>query len=213
MQLYLDSYRAFLSVRNGRFGVRLASGDERYFAVREVSAILMTKGAGATTDALLMAVEHDIPTLLIEAETHAPLGVLYSGKPGNTALVRRRQLMFSRSAEGLGWVAGLLADKVLGQMRLLTAMAERPDAPAAYVSGLADGMRVLESLERRFRRWKPAAGKALGEAAFGRVCEAFRGQEARLRGCILGSWRRCWATWRSSRASRSGLLTSRSTRC
>jgi CRISPR/Cas system-associated endonuclease Cas1 len=64
MQLYLDSYRAFLSVRNGRFSVRLASGEERHFPVREVSAILMTKGMGATTDASLLAIEHDIPVLL-----------------------------------------------------------------------------------------------------------------------------------------------------
>ena len=177
MQLYLDSYRAFLSVRNGRFGVRLASGEEHFFAVREVSAILMTKGVGATSNALLMAVEHDIPVLLIEAETHAPLGLVYSGKPGNTALVRRRQLTFSRSAEGLRWVADGLADKIVAQMRLLTAMAERTDVPEAYVSTLAESMRVLERLERRFRRWKPTAGKALGEADFGRACEAFRGQE------------------------------------
>ncbi len=177
MQLYLDSYRAFLLVRNGRFGVRLASGEERYFAVREVSAIVMTKGMGATSDALLLAVEHDIPLLLVDAETHAPRGLLYSGKPGNTALVRRRQLTFSRSAEGLRWVADLLADKIVAQMRLLLAMSERADAPAAYVSGLADGLRVLEGLERRFRSWRPAAGRGLGEAGFGRVCEAFRGQE------------------------------------
>ncbi len=178
MQLYLDSYRAFLSVRNGRFGVRLASGEERHFAVREVSAILMTKGMGATTDALLLAVEHDIPVLLIDAETHAPQGILYSGKPGNTALVRRRQLTFSRSAEGVRWVANLLADKLLAQMRLLANMAERSDVPLAFVSGLAEGVRVLERIERRFRRWKPSERhRNWGEAEFGRVCEAFRGQE------------------------------------
>lgn len=91
--------------------------------------------------------------------------------------MRRRQLAFSRSAEGLRWVADLLADKLLAQMRLLASMAERSDAPLAFVSGLAEGMRVLERMERRFRRWKPAGRRGWGEAEFVRVCEAFRGQE------------------------------------
>ncbi len=43
MQIYLDSFGAYLSVRNGQFSVRLRSGDERLFATRLVSAILLER--------------------------------------------------------------------------------------------------------------------------------------------------------------------------
>lgn len=44
MQLYLDSFASFLSVKNGQFRIRLQSGEVHLFAVREVNVILLTKG-------------------------------------------------------------------------------------------------------------------------------------------------------------------------
>ena len=78
MQLYLDSFGAYLSVRNGMFAVRTKSGGEQLFALRQVGAILLTAGTAMSTDAALLAAAENIPLLLINADTHAPLAQLSS---------------------------------------------------------------------------------------------------------------------------------------
>jgi hypothetical protein len=82
MQLYLDSYGAFLAARNGMFAVRTKSGGEQAFAVRDVQAILCTKSTALSTDAALLAASNDIPILIIDANTHYPLAQVSSGRPG-----------------------------------------------------------------------------------------------------------------------------------
>lgn len=83
MQLYLDSFGAYLFVRNGMFAVRTRAGGERAFALRSVGAVLLTKGTALSADAALLAAEHDIPVVLIDADTHFPLAQVSSGRAGS----------------------------------------------------------------------------------------------------------------------------------
>lgn len=173
MQLYLDSYAAWLSVQNGRFRVRLRSGENHLFAVRQVAAILLTKGTGLSADAALLAVEHDIPVLLIDAATHYPLAQLSSGRPGNIATVRKNQPAFSRSADGFAWVADCIARKIEGQRALLRRLADHPAAPPGFADDIRVSDRILEALELAFRRSDAATDATAREAA----ADRFRGQE------------------------------------
>lgn len=166
MQLYLDSFGAFLAVRNGMFSVRMRSGDVRDFAARTVDAILLTKGTGMSTDAALLAVEHDIPVLLIDAQTHFPLGQLSGGRPGSIGTVRKNQPLFARAPEGMAWAAGRLVEKVRRQREHLRGWAEHPAAPAGFADELPVADRVLAAMERE-----------LGKPLAGADPERLRGQE------------------------------------
>lgn len=179
VQLYLDSYGAYLSVRNGQLRVRLSSGDERLFALRQISAVLLTKGTGMSADAALLAVENDIPVLLLDAQTHYPLAQVSSGRPGNIATVRKNQPAFSRSVEGYGWVAGLIAQKIENQRRFLQSLAEKPAAPPGFAEDLRLSDRVLASLEKGFRDWTPppSPSPAPRSLLLETAAETFRGQE------------------------------------
>jgi CRISPR-associated protein Cas1 len=148
MQLYLDSFGAFLAVRNGMFSVRLRDGGTHAFAVRTVDAILFTKGTGMSTDAALLAVEHDIPVLLIDAQTHFPLAQLTSGRPGSIATIRKNQTVFARAPEGLAWAAAQLVEKVRRQRDVLQHWAEAPDAPTGFAADVAVADRVLAAMQR-----------------------------------------------------------------
>jgi len=171
MQLYLDSFGAFLAVRNGMFSVRMRSGDVRDFAARTVDAVLLTKGTGLSTDAALLAVEHDIPVLLLDAQTHFPLGQLSSGRPGTIASVRKEQAFFSRSAAGMDWAAGRLVEKVARQRALLRDWAEHPAAPPGFGADAQIADRVLAAMQRELAR--PAADPTDPDAHADRL----RGQE------------------------------------
>jgi len=137
MQLYLDSFSAFLSVRNGQFRVRLNGGSEHLFAVRKVSAILLTKGTALSADAALLAVENNIPVLLLNAQTHFPLAQISSGQPGNIATVRKNQPAFSRSSNGFLWVAQTIAHKIERQRDYLQFLAEQSEAPPGFSADAA----------------------------------------------------------------------------
>jgi len=171
MQLYLDSFGAFLAVRNGMFSVRMRSGDTRDFAPRTVDAILLTKGTGLSTDAALLAVENDIPVLLIDAQTHFPLGQLSSGRPGSIASVRKNQAFFARSSDGLAWAAERLVEKAARQHALLRQWAERPDAPDGFAADLPVAARVLTAMQRELEKPMPA------DADLDEVAARLRGQE------------------------------------
>jgi len=174
MQVYLDSFGAYLSVRNGQFRVRLSSGEERLFAVRQVSALLLTKGTGMSADAALLAVENDIPVLLLDAQTHYPLAQVSSGQPGNIATVRKNQPAFSRAPEGWTWVAGVIAQKIDNQRALLRQLAESPAAPAGFADDIRVTDRILAALGQGFSDWQPDKKLALPDEA---TAARFRGQE------------------------------------
>lgn len=175
MQLYLDSFGAFLAVRHGTFLVRLREAGEHTFPTRQVQAILLTKGTAMSTDALLLAVEHDIPVLLIDANTHRPLAQVYAGRPGSIATIRKNQALFSRQAEGMAWVAGVIAQKIEHQRQLLRTLADHPDAPPDWRADLPSTDRVIAGLQRSFTQWTPPA--EWNAEAQDKAAATFRGQE------------------------------------
>jgi CRISP-associated protein Cas1 len=117
--LYLDSYGAFLSVKNGMIAVRMQAGGLRQFAVREVQAIVMTKGTALSTDAILLAQEHDIPLMVVDAYTHVPLAQIVRTAPSGTGALRKAQADFCRSWAGYAWVAEQIARKIGKRIELL----------------------------------------------------------------------------------------------
>ncbi len=171
MQLYLDSFAAFLSVKNGQFRIRLQSGEIHLFAVREVNAILLTKGTGLSTDATLLAIEHDIPVLLLDAQTHFPLGQISSGRPGNIATVRKNQPDFCRAVEGMRWVAETLAKKIENQRALLQRLAEAPNAPLDFPADVRFADKVMADLQQRL------SDRLTSSQTINALAETFRGQE------------------------------------
>jgi CRISP-associated protein Cas1 len=119
MQLFLDSFGAFLGVSNGQFKVRLGtSRAEHLFPVRDVDVIFLTRGTTHTTDALILALENDVPVVILDGIGH-PIGQVWSGKFGSIATIRRNQLQFSVNTEGWLWLAKHLQRKIETQNAVL----------------------------------------------------------------------------------------------
>lgn len=175
MQLYIDSFGAFLAVRSGAFWVRLREAGERLFAVRQVDAILMTKGTSVSADALLLAAAHDIPLLFIDANTHRPLAQVYSGIPANTAALRKNQALFARAPQGMKWVADMIGQKIARQRALLALLMERAEASPDQRADHTLLDRAPASLQRGFEQYQPAT--PWSEAARDSAAKTFRGQE------------------------------------
>jgi CRISPR-associated protein Cas1 len=118
MQLYIDSYGAYLGVKHGRFYVRTASRSTQLIAVRLVNAIFLTQSTSISTNAMLLAIAHDIPIILVDSINH-PVGQVWSGQFGSICTIRKQQSLFCQQQAGLEWIRQCLCQKIANQLLLL----------------------------------------------------------------------------------------------
>jgi len=123
MQVYLDSFGAFLGLRNGMFFVKPRYGEGQALPLRKVKAIFLCQGVRVSTDALELAIRSGIPVLLID-RIGRPLGQVWSGQFGSISTIRKNQALFSLSLPGLHYVAGLLRRRAEGQLEVLARLKE-----------------------------------------------------------------------------------------
>jgi CRISP-associated protein Cas1 len=118
MQIYLDSYGAFLNVRNGKFQITPKHNPPQSFATDDVDVIFLTEGVSATSDAMMLALDKGIPIVLLNYLGQA-MGQVWSGRFGSIATIRRNQMRFAENTEGWIWMAHTLAQKVDNQQLVL----------------------------------------------------------------------------------------------
>ena len=155
MQLFLDSFGAFLGVRNGQFMVRLGtSRREHTFAVRDVDVICLTRGTTHTTDALILALNNDIPVVILDGIGH-PIGQVWSGKFGSIATIRRNQILFAADTEGWLWLARHLQRKIDTQNAVLHQFSIYFNADTNALRRLGKTTSAMQGLSNNFARWQP----------------------------------------------------------
>lgn len=160
MQIYVDSYGAFLGVVDGRLYVKPKNSEGRYFAMREVSAILLTKGVRVTTDALIMAMEAEVPILILDEVGHS-VGQVWSGQYGSIATIRKNQALFSNHLDCMVFMRGILLEKLDKQQQILSDLG----------TCTRNALGIIEKMREKFMSWR-AEGQSVSE-----VAATFRGWE------------------------------------
>lgn len=177
MQLFLDAYGGYLNVRNGMFRVGSQQQTPTDIPVREVQALFLAKGVSVSTNALLLALENQIPVIFLDGLDH-PIGLVWSARYGSIATIRRRQATFGLEDRGWIWLREELLGRLESQRCFIQALAERfpeKDELQRY-AGRAEnlfgylrgqfgtwqpGLIPLdtEALGKRFRGWEGVASK------------------------------------------------------
>ena len=170
MQIYIDSYGAFLGVRNGMFWVKPRNSEGRAFPVREVNAIMLTQGVSMSSDALILAIQNTIPVLLLDAVEH-PIGQVWSGQFGSISTIRKNQALFSNDLQGMEWIRQVLLQKIEQQSALLVALSEEPEAPADVRQALQHAVKGIAGIRQTLGGWTYTGESAQALAG------AFRGWE------------------------------------
>lgn len=155
MQVYLDSYGAFLGVRNGMFYVKPRYGEGQALPLRKVKAIFLCRGVRVSTDALELAIKAGIPVLLTDG-IGRPLGQVWSGQFGSIATIRKHQALFSMSLAGLYYVGGLLRRRAEGQLKMLARLKEQY---RLQIEGWERGIEVIQGIADRHKKVKELTDK------------------------------------------------------
>lgn len=120
MDLILNTFGVALSRDNEAFVIAHKDGKKR-IPPQGIKSIQMSSGAQITSDAVLLAIEHEIEILFLN-KTGEPTGRVWSSKYGSISLIRKGQLNFTFSQEAIKWIKDILTTKMENQQALMLAM-------------------------------------------------------------------------------------------
>lgn len=125
------------------------SGEQkRRIAPGKVSAILITTGAHLSSDAVQLAVEHNIDILFLDKYGN-PYGRIWHGRLGSTARIRRRQLQLSLSRDGVRFGLQWIERRLGSQIEMLTNVRNRrPRLSAEITAAVQTLKKSREALQR-----------------------------------------------------------------
>ncbi len=117
MELVLNTYGGKLSVDNNAFVVTNAAGKQR-IPCGDIDSITVAKSTVLTSDALMLAVDYDIPVRFADKAGNS-VGCVWSHKYGSISIIRKGQLAFTASSSAVSWIKDVITKKMENQLALL----------------------------------------------------------------------------------------------
>jgi len=135
MELYLNTYGTYLHKRNEMFEIRIEEEKKR-ISPKRISSIIISNAAQITTDAIELALEHNIDILFLN-KFGDPYGRIWFPKLGSTTYIRRRLLEIHEHDEGLIYVKHWINRKIHNQIEFIKLLlTKRPDVQPHYTQTL-----------------------------------------------------------------------------
>ena len=173
MELVLSTFGANLNIENNAFIV--TKGKERQrIPVDKVTNIQISKGASITSNAVLLAIENEIPVVFIDRSGN-PLGRIWSPKYGSISTIRKGQLNFSLSKDAVQWIKNIIIKKIDNQQAMIMTMCYSLEDKKYVESNVhrlevyRDKIKSLEAMSVKdvaaeLRGWEGASAKIYFEA-------------------------------------------------
>ena len=139
MELILNTYGISLNRDNEAF-VITKKGERHRVPVDEVKSIQISRGAQITSDAVMLAVEHEIDVMFMDKGGN-PIGRIWSPRYGSISTIRKGQLNFTASHAALEWMKEVIMQKMENQQALMLLLQPRD---TAYEHELKRNMERIE---------------------------------------------------------------------
>lgn len=169
MELVLDTYGVSLSRDNEGFVV-ISDGVRQRIPPASIDSIQISRGAQITSDAILLAVEHEIPVIFTD-RCGDPKGLVWSPQYGSVSTIRKGQLAFTASKDAADWIKDVIVRKVRNQKALLRSFCDDDGSDGSLRRSLSD-------LDGFTRRVKALRGERVSDIA--EKLRGLEGQSARI---------------------------------
>ena len=123
MELILNTFGLSLNRDNEAF-VITKNGERHRIPVDDVKSIQISRGAQITSDAVMLAVEHEIDVVFMDKGGH-PIGRIWSPRYGSISTIRKGQLNFTHSHAALDWIKDVIMQKMENQQALMLLLQPR----------------------------------------------------------------------------------------
>ena len=178
MQLHINTPGTYVHVREEMFEIRVKKEGEvhkQQFPAHKVSAILMHKGAALSTDAVALALKHNVDMLFLEFDG-TPYGRVWHTKLGSTTRIRKRQLEVSLDQRGLEAIKEWLGQKLNNQATFLkdlkkhrSALSDTLDSRIRIIEKMSGNIQEVlgentSQVADSIRGWEGTAGRSYFEA-------------------------------------------------
>ncbi|MEA3443117.1 MAG: CRISPR-associated endonuclease Cas1 [Bacteroidota bacterium] len=121
MQLIINTYGAYLHIKDDMFEVRIKKDGEvkkSHFASQKIKSIQLSKGSSLSSDAIILAMKNNIDILIFEYDG-MPIGRFWHSRPGSTSKIRKMQLEASLNEISLVWIREWLTKKLGNQAEFM----------------------------------------------------------------------------------------------
>lgn len=122
MQLHINTYGTYVHVKDDMFEIRKKNEkgevEKKHYSALKVTGIVLATGSALSTDAIKLAMIHNVDILFIE-QSGDPIGRVWHSKLGSTTKIRKRQLEASLGKEGVTWVKTWLTAKLDNQLSFI----------------------------------------------------------------------------------------------
>jgi len=183
MQLVINTPGTFITQKDECF--RLKQKDKVFdISPLKVESIVISNQAMISTQAIVLALEHNIDTIFLDTYGD-PVGRIWFSKMGSTALIRRKQLEAMVSPLGLNLVIDMVAQKLDNQMHFLKKLMHARPGKADYLNtpiqtiekakaDLPFSETDLESARNRLMGFEGTAGRSYFECLSGLVPDKYQ---------------------------------------
>lgn len=120
MELILNTFGTSLNRDNEGFVITHKDGKQRIPAIG-IKSIQISRGDQITSDAIMLAIEHEIEVLFMD-KSGKPIGRVWSPKYGSISTIRKGQLNFTFTKNALEWIKDIISKKIENQQALLLMM-------------------------------------------------------------------------------------------
>ena len=152
MQVFINTYGSYLHVKEEMFEIRTRPDPKKkdiikknHIAAHKITSFVVSKGAAISTDAVALALKHNIDIVVVENDGH-PLGRFWHSKLGSTTKIRKCQLQASLDETGLTWVKDWLCTKLNNQAEYLADL--RKHRPKVAMTLKKSETRIIEQRDK-----------------------------------------------------------------
>ena len=114
MQLHINTYGAYVHIKDQMFEIRLKKDDEiikHHFSAKKVKSIILSESTALSSAAVKLAVTNNIDILFLE-NNGRPIGRVWHSKLGSTSKIRKAQLIASLDKNGLDFIKNQIVSKI-----------------------------------------------------------------------------------------------------
>lgn len=123
MQIFINTYGTYVHVKDDMFEIKVKQEKKQppkinHIAAHKITSFVMSKGSALSTDAVALALKHNIDIVIVDNLGH-PMGRFWHSKLGSTTKIRKAQLTASLDENGVKYVKTWLLNKLENQADFL----------------------------------------------------------------------------------------------
>lgn len=189
MQIFINTYGTYVHVKDDMFQIKIRENKTKpvkvnHIAAHKITSFVMSKGAALSTDAIALALKHNIDIVIVENDGH-PMGRFWHSKLGSTTKIRKEQLKASLDSTAVDWIKNWLGNKLENQAdflqdlkkhrtKLQESLDERIQAILEFRQKIIQTeAENINDVAESFRGWEGSAGRHYFEALSNCMPDAF----------------------------------------